>query len=606
MLCVHAMMDIRSFFKSSTSSSVTRSSPPREIASSSSSDSDSSDEPELPPPKKVCTTMEKSHPEKSKRHYSKNWEKEFSWLMYDGDIDGCFCRVCKQSTCASSYIGSRSGGVWVTKPFRNWKKAVEKMKSHEKSSFHIRASQALLITSKEGTVAHQLQRVGVLQREKNRAAMKSLVRCTHFLTRNHIAHSTNFTQLVDLVVSCGARELQVFLENASRNAVYTSRGTVVDFIEALGKWVEESVLNRLQKASYYSIMADECTDITTVEELAIFCRWEENDSPVESFVELVPLTKADAESISTVLIKCLKEKNLQVGNIIGMGFDGAATFSGKKSGVQARLKKHAPHAVFIRCHCHMLQLACIQAANRTTRIKHVYTTLTSLWKYFHYSPKRAQSLKEIQNVLELPELKVIKPSDTCWLAHEHCVKTVKENYEALVVTLESNYQNFHEPEALGLFKALCMFTTIAALYMLDYTLPTVAKLSKTLQMKQLDLTMIFSLVDVVLKTLDDAITPAANWVLELLDVKDDLQRISGEEITTDMIGSFQETVARPYISHLKENISSRFESHDIVSALAIFDPRKVPSADSLELPEYGKKSIEVLLDHYGKISLLLP
>ena len=55
--------------------------------------------------------------------------------------------------------------------------------------------------------------------EKNRAAMKSLVCCTHFLTRLHIAHSTNFTRLVDLVLSCGARELQVFIENASRNAL---------------------------------------------------------------------------------------------------------------------------------------------------------------------------------------------------------------------------------------------------------------------------------------------------------------------------------------------------------------------------------------------------
>ena len=36
----------------------------------------------------------------------------------------------------------------------------------------------------------------------------------------HIAHSTNSTQSVDLVVSCGARELQVFVETASRNAVY--------------------------------------------------------------------------------------------------------------------------------------------------------------------------------------------------------------------------------------------------------------------------------------------------------------------------------------------------------------------------------------------------
>ena len=47
------------------------------------------------------------------------------------------------------------------------------------------------------------------------------------------------------------------------------------------------------------------------------------------------------------------------------------------------------------------------------------------------------------------------------------------------------------------------------------------------------------------------------------------------------------------------NISGRFASHDIVSALAIFDPRKVPSTDSTQLPSYGKKSIEVLLDHYG-------
>ena len=105
------------------------------------------------------------------------------------------------------------------------------------------------------------------ERERNRAAMKSLVGCTHFLTRHHIAHSTNFTQLVDLVVSCGVRELQVFIENAPRNAVYTSRGAVVDFIEALGTRFEESILKRIQKAPVFSFMADECTDITAVEEL---------------------------------------------------------------------------------------------------------------------------------------------------------------------------------------------------------------------------------------------------------------------------------------------------------------------------------------------------
>ena len=52
------------------------------------------------------------------------------------------------------------------------------------------------------------------EREKNRAAMKSLVRCcTHFLIRHHISHSINFTPLVDLVMSCWTTELQVFVEN---------------------------------------------------------------------------------------------------------------------------------------------------------------------------------------------------------------------------------------------------------------------------------------------------------------------------------------------------------------------------------------------------------
>ena len=58
------------------------------------------------------------------------------------------------------------------------------------------------------------------------------------------------------------------MENAGRNAIYTSHITVVKFVEALGTWIEESLLKWLKKASYYSIMAGECTDVTTVEELS--------------------------------------------------------------------------------------------------------------------------------------------------------------------------------------------------------------------------------------------------------------------------------------------------------------------------------------------------
>ena len=92
----------------------------------------------------------------------------------------------------------------------------------------------------------------------------------------------------------------------------------------------------------------------------------------------------------------------------------------------------------------------MQAANATPGIKHVYIILITLWKFFHYSQKRAESLKGIQKGLYLPEFKIVKLSDTHWLAHERCVIAVKASYSSIVLTLENVYETSHEPEALGI------------------------------------------------------------------------------------------------------------------------------------------------------------
>ena len=50
---------------------------------------------------------------------------------------------------------------------------------------------------------------------------------------------------------------------------------------------------------------------------------------------------------------------------------------------------------------------------------------------------------------------------------------------------------------------------------------------------------------------------------------------------------------------LKNNISSRFVSQDVVSSFCIFDPKKVPAADSSGLLSYGEVSVNLLIEHYG-------
>ena len=181
------------------------------------------------------------------------------------------------------------------------------------------------------------------------------------------------------------------------------------------------------------------------------------------------------------------------------------------------------------------------------------------------------------------------------------------SYTALVVSLDSYYQNFHAPEDLGLYKALSKFTTIAAVYLLDYTLPLVAKLSKSLQTRQLDLSMISSLVDAVLH----------DWMIPLLQQHIGfwnfwIPRMTFSKRPEKLLVQTRSTHSRKQWGHhlepsLKENISSWLATHDFVSALAIFDPRNVPSTDSSQFPTYGKKSSEVLLNHYGndKFALIL-
>ena len=79
-----------------------------------------------------------------------------------------------------------------------------------------------------------------------------------------------------------------------------------------------------------------------------------------------------------------------------------------------------------------------------------------------------------------------------------------------------------------------------------------------------------------------------------------LEQAIGTNISHDDMESFQAKVAKPFISHLKGNISSHFiSSDDVSSPLSISHPRKVHCLTSDELSCYGEISIHALLGHYG-------
>ena len=109
----------------------------------------------------------------------------------------------------------------------------------------------------------------------------------------------------------------------------------------VGLEVKESILDDVRLAGWFSVMADECTDVATLEQMSMCIRFvdESHSDPQvrEEFVGFVQLDSTDAAFISEAILQFLKDCNLNISNLRGQGYDGASVMAGKVSGVSTRI-----------------------------------------------------------------------------------------------------------------------------------------------------------------------------------------------------------------------------------------------------------------------------
>ena len=108
-------------------------------------------------------------------------------------------------------------------------------------------------------------------------------------------------------------------------------------------------------------MADESTDISSKEELSICGRWLEDGEVVEHFLGLIHVREVTAEALTQSLLSFLDEKAIPLQKLRGL--------SGKRSGIQKRMRVQTPSALYVHCHCHRLQLGAVHYANEHTEVK---------------------------------------------------------------------------------------------------------------------------------------------------------------------------------------------------------------------------------------------
>ena len=67
----------------------------------------------------------------------------------------------------------------------------------------------------------------------------------------------------------GNELLEKHLSEGPSNALYTSRFSARVLIKVIDIWIKRKLMCSLQESSYFFILADECPDINTQEELSI-------------------------------------------------------------------------------------------------------------------------------------------------------------------------------------------------------------------------------------------------------------------------------------------------------------------------------------------------
>jgi hypothetical protein len=136
-----------------------------------------------------------------------------------------------------------------------------------------------------------------------------------------------------------------------------SNTTVKRRIDEMADNVENQLIKKIKSSDYYSIQIDETTDISKCAQLLTYVRFINNNQMKE---EMLFCRELESNTTGEEIFNCLDEYvNRYFGwnNCIAVCSDGAASMTGKKSGLITRIKTVNPEIRSIHCLIHRQALA---------------------------------------------------------------------------------------------------------------------------------------------------------------------------------------------------------------------------------------------------------
>ncbi|GBN95919.1 repressor of the inhibitor of the protein kinase [Araneus ventricosus] len=184
--------------------------------------------------------------------------------------------------------------------------------------------------------------------------------------------------------------------NSGGRSMHTSAFIQNELINTFGHLIQSQIVRNVRKSIYYSVLADETTDISQIKQFSLCVRYVEDQSYKirEDFPTCVPVYDVTGEGLANTVLETLSILGLDLKKMRGQGYDGAATVRGQFRGVQASIKEKPPLALYTHCSSHGLNL-CLSNASNIPSIRNCMDVIKEVYRFFHMSAKRTEILKSM-------------------------------------------------------------------------------------------------------------------------------------------------------------------------------------------------------------------
>ena len=274
-----------------------------------------------------------------------------------------------------------------------------------------------------------------------------------------------------------------------------------------------NICSDIVKNGFYTIMADECTDVSNKEQFVICIRWVDN-TPLIDHEDCVGLYGVDTIDSNT-LMQSIEDVLLRMGLLLsqcrGQCYDGASNMAGCKNGVATQIQAKEKKAILTHCYGYALNLAVSDCIKQSKLCQDAMDSAFEISKLIRYSPKRNAAFNRIRvenatdddSAVHSVGIRALCP--TRWTVRGDAIESILEHYITLKQLWEECLETRLDPDIkgriIGVQAQMDTFNLLFGLHLSMKILKITDNLSRTLQTRSMSASEGQSVAELSVKTL---------------------------------------------------------------------------------------------------------